>query len=303
VAGERFAETITGRGTAGRMTKSDIRLDERVTDQSGVYFIADRLLETITSEFQTIEVFATQDLGKLMRIDGCNMVSERDEFFYHENLIHPVATAHPNPQNVLIIGGGDGGAAEEVMKHPSIKKITLCELDAKVVEVSKRHFSSVHRGVFDDLKLSLMIGDGIKFIDETREQFDLITLDLTDPVGEAKALYSQTFFADCKAKLGVGGALTIHIGSPFAHPSRVRESMANLRATFRIVTAWFVHIPMYGATWGFACGSDALDIRDISASEINKRLLARRVDHLQFYNGDMHHAMQALPEYVRALLR
>jgi spermidine synthase len=303
VAGERFAEIITGHGTAGRMTESEIRLDERVTDQSGAYFTADRLIETVTSEFQTIEVFATQDFGKLMRIDGCNMVSEGDEFFYHENLIHPAATAHPNPQNVLIIGGGDGGAAEEILKHPSIKKVTLCELDGKVVEVSKRHFESVHRGVFDNPKLSLVIGDGIKFIDETGEKFDLITLDLTDPVNEAKALYAQTFFADCKAKLGIGGALTIHIGSPFAHPARVRESMANLRATFRIVNCWFVHIPMYGATWGFACGSDALDIRAISAAEIDKRLTERRVEQRQFYSGAMHHAIQVLPEYVRALLR
>jgi spermidine synthase len=303
VARQRFAEIITGRGTTRRMTEPKIRLDERVTDQSGVYFDATRLIETVTSEFQTIEVFDTQDFGKLMRIDGCNMVSERDEFFYHENLIHPVASAHPNPQNVLIIGGGDGGAAEEMLKHPSVTKVTLCELDVKVVEVSKRHFATVHRGVFDDPRLSLMIGDGIKFIDETREQFDLITLDLTDPMGAAKALYSQAFFADCKAKLGIGGALTIHIGSPFAHLSRVRESMANLRATFRVVNCWFVHIPMYGATWGFACGSDALDIREISAVEINKRLTERRVNHRQFYNGAMHHAMLALPEYIRTLLR
>jgi spermidine synthase len=285
------------------MTVPQIRIDEQVTDQSGAYFTADRLIETITSEFQTIEVFDTQDLGKLMRIDGCNMVSERDEFFYHENLIHPVATAHLSPQNVLIIGGGDGGAAEEILKHPSITKITLCELDVAVVNMSKRHFASVHRGVFENPKLSLVIGDGTKFIRESAESFDLITLDLTDPIGEAKALYSQAFFADCKSKLADGGALTIHIGSPFAHPTRVRETMANLHTTFRIVNSWFVHIPMYGATWGFACGSDTLDIRDISAAEINKRLSERRIEQRQFYNGAMHHAMQALPEYVRALLR
>jgi spermidine synthase len=285
------------------MTDLDLRLDERVTNQSGAYFTADRLIESVGSEYQTIEVFETQDLGKLMRIDGCNMVSERDEFFYHENLIHPVATAHPNPQNVLIIGGGDGGAAEEVMKHPSITKVTLCELDANVVALSKRHFGSVHRGVFDEPKLSLMICDGTKFIRETTAQFDLITLDLTDPVGEAKALYAQTFFVDCKTKLAPDGALTIHIGSPFAHPGRVRESIANLRATFQIVNAWFVHIPMYGATWGFACGSDTLNIRDISTSELDARLRARGVGDRQFYNGAVHHAMLAQPEYVRALLR
>ncbi len=280
-----------------------MRVDEYVTSQSGVYFKASRLIESRTSAFQTIEIFETPDLGKLMRIDDCNMVSERDEFFYHENLIHPVAAAHPNPRMALIIGGGDGGAAEEILKHPSIVKVTLCELDADVVEMSTRHLFSVHDGVFDNPRLSLVIGDGVRFIRDTHEQFDLITLDLTDPMGEAKALYSPTFFAACKSRLATGGALTIHIGSPFAHPNRVSESVANLRALFRIVNCWFVHIPMYGATWGFASGSDALDLRDISAAEIDKRLADRHIDARQFYNGEAHHAMQALPEYIRALLK
>ncbi len=285
------------------MTDSPLRLDENVTNHAGAYFTANRLIERRTTTFQTIEVFETPDLGKLMRIDGCNMVSERDEFFYHENLIHPVATVHPNPKTALIIGGGDGGAAEEILKHPSLERVTLCELDAGVIEMAKRHFFGVHGGAFDHPKLSLVIGDGIEFIRDLREQVDLITLDLTDPVGEVKALYSQTFFAACKSRLASGGALTIHIGSPFAHPSRVSQSVANLRAQFRSVNVWFVHIPMYGATWGFASGSDALDLRDIGAAEIDKRLADRQIGARQFYNGDTHHAMLALPEYVRALLR
>jgi spermidine synthase len=285
------------------MTDSTVRLDEYVTNDSGAYFKASRLIENCISAFQTIEVFETSDLGKLMRIDGCNMVSERDEFFYHENLIHPVATAHPNPQKALIIGGGDGGAAEEMLKHPSMVKVTLCEMDTDVVEMSRRHFFSVHGGVFDNPRLSLVIGDGTEFIRDAREQFDLITLDLTDPVGEAKALYSQTFFAACKARLATGGALTIHIGSPFAHPVRASQSVASLRAQFRIVNVWFVHIPMYGATWGFASGSHALDLREVSATEIDKRLTDRHIGARQFYNGETHHAMQVLPEYVRALFR
>ncbi len=285
------------------MTDPTLRLDENVTNYSGAYFTASRLIESRTSIFQTIEVFETPDLGKLMRIDGCNMVSERDEFFYHENLIHPVATVHPNPKTALILGGGDGGAAEEILKHPSVERVTLCELDADVVELSKRHFFGVHGGVFDHPKLSLVIGDGIEFIRATREQFDLITLDLTDPVGEAKALYSQTFFAACKSRLASGGALTIHTGSPFAHPARVSQSIANLRAQFRFVNLWFVHVPMYGANWGFASGSDVLDLCGVSATEIDKRLANRQIGARQFYNGETHHATLALPEYVRALLR
>jgi len=276
------------------------RLFEKLDDAHGAYFDATLVART-QSAFQTIEVFDSPTLGKLMRIDGVNMTSERDEFFYHENLIHPAALAHPDPRDVLVIGGGDGGAAEEVLKHPSVERCVLCELDGAVVDMAKQHFASVHRGVFDSKRLDLKIGDGVAYLRETQHRYDLIYLDLTDPVGPAGNLYTPDFYRVCKKALASVGALVLHIGSPFSHPDRVQGSLRDLRSVFRIVTPYFVHIPAYGATWGFACASDALDIAAIGPAEIEERLRERDIGHRQFYNGPMHVAMQALPEYVKVL--
>ena len=283
-------------------TAENSRLDERLNEDAGVYFIAAQKIASVRSPYQLIDVFDTPELGKLMRIDGCNMLSERDEFFYHENFIHPAAVTHPAPQKALIIGGGDGGSAEELLKHPSIKSVTLCELDQAVVDVAKTHFQSVHHDIFAQPKLELRIGDGARYVESTTENFDLVYLDLTDPAGLAEALYTQKFYADCKQVLNEGGALTLHIGSPFSHPARVKSSLENLRSIFKIVAPYFVHIPAYGATWGFAIASDNQHPDNISAAEINARLNQRAIGDRQFYNGEMHHAMLALPEYIRNLI-
>ena len=279
-----------------------MRLDERLNVHSGVFFDAAELIASVQSPYQLIEVFDTPELGKLMRIDGANMVAERDEFFYHENLIHPAAIAHPAPRQVLIVGGGDGGAAEEILKDPTVESLQLCELDAVVVDIAKQHFQSVHRNVFADPRLTLQVGDGLKYLRDTKDRFDLIYLDLADPIGAAASLYTPTFYADCKRALHAGGAMTMHIGSPFSHPQRVRDSVSDLRALFKHVTIWFVHIPLYGATWGFACASDTRDLRAITAAEIDTRLTDRQIGDRQYYGGKMHHAMLSLPPYVRALI-
>jgi spermidine synthase len=279
-----------------------LRLDERLTEDAGVYFAADRLIDTIISPFQTIEIFDTPTLGKLMRIDGCNMVSERDEFFYHEALVHPAACAHANPRTIAIIGGGDGGSAEEILKHATVQSVRLVELDQAVIDAAQKHFQSVHCGALDSPRLQLHIGDGRTFLESTAEKFDLILLDLTDPIGPAEALYQEHFYASCRRALNAGGALTLHLGSPFSHPARVRDTIAQLRAVFKIVTPWFVHVPMYGATWGFAAASDALRVDQPDAAAIDRCLQSRRVTACKLYSGAMHHAMQALPPYVAQLI-
>ncbi len=274
---------------------------ERLTDASGVYFDG-TLIDSIRSPYQLIEIFDTPALGKLMRIDGANMVSEVDEFFYHEALIHPAALSHPGPRQVLIIGGGDGGSAEEVLKDAGVERCVLAELDEAVIDMAKAHFQRVHRGVFSNPRLAVRLGDGMAHVRDTAERYDLVVLDLTDPIGPAEALYAPPFFADCRRALAPGGALVLHIGSPFSHPERVRGTLDSLRAIYRIVTPYFVHIPIYGATWGFAVASDSLEIR-LGRAAIDARLAARRISDLQLYDGAMHEAMLAIPPYVAPLVR
>lgn len=277
------------------------KIFERLNDASGVYFEG-TLLERRQTPFQLLEVYETAELGRIFRLDGFNMTSERDEFFYHENLVHPAAVAHPAPRQALVIGGGDGGSSEELLKHATIERVHMAELDPDVIAVAKASFGAVHRGVFDNPRLEVTVGDGLAYLRGTATRYDLVTMDLTDPVGPSVELYSPATFALAKRAMTANGALTLHLGSPFSHPARVRATLANLAQVFGRVTPYFVHIPLYGSIWGFACASDVLDPRALEPAEVERRIAARGLSDLQYYNGETHRAVFALPNYVRALL-
>ena len=140
------------------------RIFERLTPSSGVYFDG-TLVERKQTPFQLLEVYDTPDLGRIFRLDGFNMTSERDEFFYHENLVHPAALTHPKPERALIVGGGDGGSAEELLKYPTMRSVTLVEIDLAVVDISRKYLQHVHRGSLDDPRVSLRIEDGFAQMD------------------------------------------------------------------------------------------------------------------------------------------
>jgi spermidine synthase len=278
-----------------------MRLDEKLTAGSGVYFEG-ALIDSLQTPYQLIEVFETAELGKLMRIDGANMTSERDEFFYHENLVHPAAIAHPAPKRVLIVGGGDGGSAEEILKHAGVEKVVLAELDTGVIDMARKHFHAVHRGALDDSRVDIRIGDGMAVVRESVAIWDLIYLDLTDPIGPAEALYTAAFYAGCKRALREGGAMVLHIGSPFSHAQRVASSVATLRGQFGHVAPYFVHVPIYGALWGFAVASDSLDPRGLDVAQVDSKLAERGIGLRRYYNGETHQAMLAIPQYIRESL-
>jgi len=277
------------------------KIFERLTDAAGVYFDG-TLAERRQTPFQLLEVYETPSLGRIFRLDGFNMTSERDEFFYHENLVHPAAVAHPGPKRALVIGGGDGGSSEELLKHRTLEGVHMAELDPDVVEVSKRQFRAVHRGVFDDPRFRLTVGDGLAYLRDTPVRYDLVSMDLTDPVGPSVELYSPATFALAKGALAAGGALTLHIGSPWFHPERVRQTISNLRQVFRVVAPYFAYIPIYGSVWGFATASDTLDPRALAPAEVERVIAARGVGDLQFYNGEIHRALFAIPNYVKPLV-
>ncbi|MEO8346031.1 MAG: polyamine aminopropyltransferase [Betaproteobacteria bacterium] len=277
-------------------------LTEHLTDDWAFFVKSSRQFEKFTSPFQAIEVHDTVQFGKLFRLDGHFMTSEKDEFFYHENLVHLPAITHPSPGSALIVGGGDGGSAEELLKHPSIKSVTLCEIDLAVVDISRKYLQGVHRGALDDPRLTLKIEDGFAFVRNTSEQYDLIVLDLTDAGGPSTSLYTPEFYRACAARLKPTGAMSLHIASPIAHPARVREALAKLRSAFAVVTPYLTSVPLYGGLWMMACCSASLDPKGMSILDIDRRIAQRRIGNLQYYNGDMHRAALALPNFVRALV-
>ena len=277
------------------------KIFESLNAASGVYFEA-TLVERRRTPFQLLEVYDTPELGRMFRLDGANMTSERDEFFYHENLVHPAAVAHAGPKRALVIGGGDGGSSEELLKHSTLELVHMVELDPEVIEVSKAQFACVHRGAFADPRLEVTVGDGLEYLRTTDVRYDIVAMDLTDPVGPSVELYTPATFALARRAMAEGGALTLHMGSPFSHPARVRGTIDNLRQVFRRVTPYFVHIPLYGSVWGFACASDTLDPRAIAPAEVEKVIRRRGIGDLQYYNGEIHQAIFALPNYVKRLL-
>ena len=276
------------------------RIFERLNEASGVWFEG-TLLERRQTPFQLLEVYDTPELGRIFRLDGFNMTSERDEFFYHENLVHMAALSHPNPQRALIVGGGDGGSAEELLKHPSMKAVTLAEIDAAVVDISRKHLANVHRGSLDDPRVALRIEDGFAYVRGTAEKFDLIVLDLTDPGGPSTPLYTVDFYRACAARIEPGGAMTLHIASPIAHPDRICAGLSSLRQAFPLVRPFLASIPLYGGLWMMACCSATLDPATVPPQEIDRRIAERGIRDLQYYNGAMHSAALALPNFVRAL--
>lgn len=277
-------------------------LMEPLNASTGFYIRASRQLGEWRTRFQKMAIYDTPQYGKLFRLDGFNMTSEREEFVYHENLVHPALTAHNAPKRVLVIGGGDGGSSEEALKHPSVEQVTMVEIDADVIRVAKEHFGAVHNGVFDNPKLRVLIEDGMKFVGETAERFDLIALDLNDPVGPAKALYETAFFQRLRQALAPGGAMVLHLGSPVAQPERVAELAQRLNGVFRIVRPYTMYIPLYGSQWAMAVCSDKLDPKSFTADEIDRRIEQRKLQQLRFYNGETHEGVFALPNYLRDLI-
>lgn len=260
-------------------------------------------LQTLQTPYQKLELLQTPQFGKVLRLDDRFMTSEGEEFFYHEALVHPAAMAHPAPRKALILGGGDGGAVEELLKHPSIERVVLAELDEAVVHFSRQHLHAVHRGALDDARVEVCIGDGLALMEATDERFDLALMDLTDPDTPASALYAPDSLARMKRVLAPGGALVLHLGSPVFHGPQVAELVRSLRQQFAVVRCYGLYIPLYGAYWGLAVASDELDPLELKAQQVAERLRQRKVRDLQYYNEQVHGALFALPNYYRELLK
>lgn len=291
------------RGDADSAGACDELVLEALDEHSSYgYRIRERLFTRKTGCGQMLEIMETPRFGRVMRLDGHFMTSEGEEFFYHEALVHPAAIAHPAPRRCLIIGGGDGGAAEELIKHPSIERVVIAELDADVVEAAKHHLAAVHRGVFADPRLEVNIGDGFAYLDATQDRFDLVLFDLTDPDTPAASLYTAASFAKARRVLTPGGALVLHIGSPIFHPERVRQIVAELRQVFAAVHCYGLYIPLYGAYWGLALAADSLDPTALAAATVAQRLADRGVNDLRYYNAEVHGALFALPNFYRELV-
>lgn len=278
-------------------------LAERLTPDFGFYLREGTLLARVQSQWQRIEVFDNALFGRVMRIDDCFMTSERDEFFYHEPMVHLPAIAHAGPRNALVVGGGDGGAVEELLKQPTMQRVVLAELDGAVIAMARQWLGNIHHGTLDDARVEIQLGDARPLIQNTPERFDQIVLDLTDPFGPALDLYTVEFYQDCQRLLQPGGVLSLHLGSPVHLPQSMARIAASLREVFPIVRPYLQYVPLYGTLWCMAMASDSVDPCLLDADTVDQRIAQRGLKDLQLYNGAVHHALLAQPNFVRQLLK
>ncbi len=281
--------------------KDDFYLLEHLNEDFGFWVRSSGRLAHAKSDFQDVEVIQT-GFGKTLRIDDYFMTSDKDEFFYHENMIHPAGVSHAAPKRALVIGGGDGGAAEEYLKYPTMEEVVMAEIDEVVVDFCKEQLPDVHRGAFDDPRLKVLITDGKKYVEECQDQFDLMMLDLTDPFGPAEALYRVDFLNHCKRILGPDGVLSMHLGSPVTRPNVFHRVYSSLSSVFSIVRPYLVYVPLYGAIWGMATPYDKTDPLLHDPKSVEDRLKDRAISHLQYYNGDTHRGVFGLPNYVKSII-
>jgi spermidine synthase len=260
-------------------------------------------LHAETTPWQSLEVLDLEGPGRALILAGTLQTSLGEEFTYHEPLVHVPMFAHPNPHRVLIIGGGDGGALRHVLLHPSVDRALEVEIDQAVVQASLRFLPAISGGAYTDPRAELKIQDGVQFVADTDERFDVILIDSTDPVGPAAALISDEFLQNARRVLAPGGLLTIQSGSPISQP---REWLATVRAvkrTFAITRPYLGYVPIYPAMlWSWVIGSDEIDPTSIDEVTTRTRLDRMRSE-LRVYNTGVHRAAFALPTFLQTLLQ
>ncbi len=250
---------------------------------------------------QRIKVFSNPTFGRVMTLDDVVQVTEADNFIYHEMLTHVPILAHGAARRVLIIGGGDGGMAREVLRHASVEHVTMVEIDGGVVEFSKTHLPGISAGAFDDPRLELVIADGAEFMAGTDGGFDVIIVDSTDPVGPGEVLFTDSFYGHAKRALAPGGILVTQNGVPFVQPEELTGTMRAFQALFRDATCYLATIPTYaGGPMAFGWGTDG-DARKVTVEELEKRMADAGLAP-SYYTPQVHKAAFALPGYIARLI-
>ena len=272
--------------------------------RTGLTFGVADLLFSERSDFQHLMVVETDTFGRLMLLDGLVMLTERDEFVYHEMIAHPALCLHADPRRVLIVGGGDGGTAREVLRHASVEAVDMVEIDGLVVEAARRFFPTV-ASALDDPRLNVRIEDGLAFARNAPEgHYDVVLVDSTDPVGFAEGLFGKDFYQDCVRLLADGGILVSQTESPFdaAFQRQISSAHGLLGGLFAHVAFYLAHIPTYPmGTWSFAMASKGLHpSADFDADAARARLAPFMAD-LRYYNADLHAGAFALPTFVQRL--
>ncbi|HEX6997438.1 MAG TPA: polyamine aminopropyltransferase [Gammaproteobacteria bacterium] len=275
---------------------------ETLTPHMRLALEASRVLVHERTGEHEIALIENDVFGRVLLLDGAVQVTSRDEFIYHEMMAHVPILAHGSARDVLIIGGGDCGLAEEVLKHASVRRLVQVEIDPKVVELAREHFAEMNAPVFTDARFELTIGDGAVYARDAADRFDVVLVDSTDPVGPGAVLFTREFYGNVRERLKPGGVLVTQNGVPFLQAGELASAMSGLAATFRHVAACAICVPTYCGghlVLGF-CSDDDAPLR-VEADELERRYAAAGLT-TRYYSPRHHAAAFVLPRYIAEAL-
>ena len=269
---------------------------EKQTDHFGITMKINQTLHTEQTDFQKLDMVETEEWGNMLLLDDMVMTSEKDEFVYHEMVAHVPLFTHPNPEYVLVVGGGDGGVIREVLKHPSVKKATLVDIDGKVIEYSKQFLPSI-AGKLEDPRVDVQVGDGFMHIAEAENEYDVIMVDSTEPVGPAVNLFTKGFYAGISKALKEDGLFVAQSDNPWFKAELIASVQKDVKEIFPITKLYTANIPTYpSGLWCFTLGSKKYDPLGVAEERFHE------ID-TKYYTKELHKAAFVLPKFVEDLTK
>jgi len=269
---------------------------EKQTESFGITAKITKTYVHEQTDFQQLDMIETEEFGTMLVLDGMVMTTVRDEFVYHEMVAHPVLSTHPDPEHVLVVGGGDGGVIREVMKHPKVKKAVLVDIDGKVIEYSKTYLPSI-AGELDNPRVEVLVGDGFMHIHDRKNAYDVIMVDSTEPVGPAANLFTRGFYQGIYEALKEDGIFVAQTDNPWFKAELIKSVNRDVKEVFPIVRVYGANIPTYpSGLWTFTMGSKTYDPLEVEESSIPE--LATK-----YYTPRLHKAAFVLPKCVEDLVK
>lgn len=265
---------------------------EKQTPNLGITCLVQETLCHFKTQFQQLAVLDTVQFGKMLVLDGVVQTTEKDEFIYHEMIAHIAMQAHPNPKDVLVVGGGDGGTIRELLKYKTVESATLVEIDEAVIEVSKKYLPEISCGLSDP-RVKVLVADGIQHVKQSPGKYDVILVDSTDPVGPAVGLFAEEFYADIYRALKKDGMMVAQTESPFFNRELVESIYARIGRVFPLTKLYLASIPTYpSGLWSFTVGSKCYEPENCNQKPVSTK----------YYNFAVHQGAFCLPNFVKDLL-
>ena len=261
-----------------------------------------RVIYSGQTEFQSIDIVDTGSFGVCLVLDGKIQSSEADEFIYHEALVHPAMLSHSRPETILVAGGGEGATLREVLAHNTVRKAVMVDVDRQVIDVCRRFLSSFHQDSFDDSRAALHFTDARRYVQETNDRFDVVIIDLVEPLeaGPACLLYTQEFYQLLRERLNPEGIVSIQSGaSGWTNLENFTAIINTLKSVFSVVCPYQVYVPSFVDLWGFSTASQRIDPAKLSPKEVDRRISTRLSRKLKSYDGLTHQASFTLPKHLR----